>query len=108
MNQATKFNSFKQFWPFYLGEHRRAGSRYLHYFGTISANLLLVFLLLQQYWLWLPSVLLVGYLPAWIGHFVIEKNRPATFRHPLWSLMGDYKMLFMAITGKLEQEFNRK
>jgi len=99
-----QFRSFDEFWPFYLGEHREPGCRVLHYLGTIAANLLLLYFIWQQLWGWIPVALVVGYGPAWIGHFFIEKNRPATFQHPWWSFIGDYKMLYLALTGKLAAE----
>ena len=97
--------SFKEFWPFYLGEHRLPSNRLLHYIGTTASLALLIYLIATAQWLWVPLVLVVGYGPAWIGHFTIEKNRPATFTYPLWSLMADYKMLFMAMTGQLKKEW---
>jgi len=101
------FNSFQEFWPYYLGEHRLITCRVLHYIGTIaSASLLVYLLVIQQYHL-LPLVLVAGYGPAWIGHFFIEKNRPATFTYPKWSFMGDYKMCYMALTGQLREELSR-
>ncbi|TQV89151.1 DUF962 domain-containing protein [Aliikangiella coralliicola] len=106
MNQP-EYHSFSEFWPFYLGEHKMRLSRALHYMGTVLSHLLLVYLLIFQLWHWLPIVLLVGYGPAWIGHFFIEKNRPATFKHPFWSLRGDYKMLYLAATGQLSAELSR-
>lgn len=104
MEQTHQFSSFAEFWPFYLGEHRQRSCRVLHYIGTLSANILLVFFIWQQMWLWIPLALVFGYGPAWIGHFFIEKNRPATFKHPWWSFIGDYKMLYLAATGKLNAE----
>jgi len=107
MPKQKIFGSFTEFWPFYLGEHLDPFSRALHYLGTISSNILLVILIWQQQWYWLPIVLLIGYAPAWFGHFIIEKNRPATFQYPIWSLRGDYKMLYLAIRGKIQDELKR-
>ncbi len=77
VNEDRVLNSFHEFWPYYLGEHRLITCRVLHYIGTIaSASLLTYLLVIQQYHL-LPLVLAAGYGPAWIGHFFIEKNRPA-------------------------------
>ncbi|MEE4244891.1 MAG: DUF962 domain-containing protein [Kangiellaceae bacterium] len=104
---ASQFQTFQDFWPYYLSEHRLGVSRLLHYFGTISSMLLLGYLISQAAWSWLWLILPVGYGPAWIGHFFFEKNKPATFKHPLWSLMGDYKMLFLAATGQMSKELDK-
>lgn len=106
-NKTLGFSSFQEFWPYYLGEHRLIKCRVLHYIGTVASFSLLVYLLLNQQWVWLPTVLVAGYGPAWIGHFFIEKNRPATFTYPKWSFMGDYKMCYMALRGTLRQELSR-
>jgi hypothetical protein len=102
-----RFQSFQTFWPFYLSEHRKAISRMLHYIGTVMSHALLLVLLIKQLWWYLPVVLLVGYGPAWLGHYLIEHNRPATFKYPFWSLLGDYKMLYLAITGRLKAEIEQ-
>ena len=96
-----RFTSFREFFPFYLGEHADPRNRMLHYIGTSAAILLLVLTLTVGPW-WLIFFLgPVGYGPAWVGHFIIEKNRPATFTYPLWSLMGDFVMLGLFLTGRL-------
>lgn len=102
-----KFQTFEAFWPYYLGEHKLITCRSLHYIGTVGSAALLVFLLFTQQWSMLPLVLVAGYGPAWIGHFFIEKNRPATFTYPWWSLIGDYKMCYMALKGELRTELSR-
>jgi hypothetical protein len=89
--------SFRAFWPFYLGQHRRRGTRLLHYVGTSAALLLVAAAPLVHRPKLALIALLAGYAPAWIAHFFIEKNRPATFRYPLWSLLADFKMLGEAI-----------
>jgi len=102
-----RFESFEAFWPYYLGEHKLIVCRALHYIGTVASAVLLVYLTIFQIWAWLPMVLVVGYGPAWIGHFFVEKNRPATFTYPWWSLLGDYKMFYLAIKGELRTELSR-
>lgn len=99
--------SFSEFWPFYLGEHRHPVNRGLHYLGTGSAYLLLAYLAWHGRWGLLPLLLVVGYGPAWIGHFFIEQNRPASFRFPLWSFLGDMKMLAYKLTGRMPAELVR-
>ncbi|MBI2382214.1 MAG: DUF962 domain-containing protein [Gammaproteobacteria bacterium] len=100
--------SFEAFWPYYLAQHRLRKNRALHYVGTISASLALLYALLSAQWLALLLVPLAGYGPAWAGHFLIEKNRPATFRYPLWSLVADYKMCFLALQGRMVAELSRQ
>ncbi|NVK22863.1 MAG: DUF962 domain-containing protein [Kangiellaceae bacterium] len=100
-----RFETFQEFWPFYLGEHRLPSNRLLHYLGTVLSLVLLIYFIVNNMWLWLLLVPVAGYGFAWFGHFVIEKNRPATFSYPLWSLRGDYKMFFMALTGQLKKEW---
>lgn len=94
--------SFAEFWPFYLQEHSHPTNRRVHFIGTLLVHLVLIYALFAQEWqlLWLLPVL--GYGFAWFGHFIIEKNRPATFKHPLWSLRGDFKMFYWILFGKLK------
>ena len=106
-NEVHVFKSFQEFWPYYLGEHRLINCRILHYIGTIASATLLVYFLVTKQFAMLPLVLVAGYGPAWIGHFFIEKNRPATFTYPKWSFMGDYKMCYLAATGQLRSELSR-
>ena len=96
--------SFAEFWPFYVREHSRPATRLLHAAGTLGSTALLVFLLATGRWRWLPLVLVVGYAGAWVGHFFVEHNRPATFKHPLWSLAGDYKMVALMLAGRMSKE----
>jgi len=102
-----RYESFEEFWPFYVGEHKDPRSRALHYAGTTMAltTVAAAALTLNPTWLLLTPV--VGYTPAWIGHFIIEKNRPATFKYPVWSLRGDLKMLSLALAGKMGDELER-
>ncbi len=101
------FQSFEEFWPFYLGEHRNPRNRALHYLGTSSALILTGSAAIARLPLLLLLVPVVGYAPAWIGHFVVEHNRPATFKHPLWSLRGDLRMLRLRLLGRLPAELRR-
>lgn len=97
-----RFESFADFYPFYLGEHSDKRSRILHYIGSSLAPIVLL-VALSSGPLWLFALAPVcGYAFAWVGHFFLERNKPATFKHPLWSLMGDYKMLWQALTGTLD------
>lgn len=97
------FASFEDFYPYYLTEHAHPVSRRLHVVGTGLAILCLTQVAMWGVvggFGWLVIALLVGYGAAWAGHFFFEKNRPATFTHPLWSLMGDFRMFQETVTGK--------
>ncbi len=99
--------SFGEFWPSYVREHSRPGTRALHAAGTAAATALAAGLLATGRWRWLPLALVPGYAAAWVGHFFVEHNRPATFKHPLWSLAGDYKMLALMLAGRMGEEVAR-
>ena len=100
MNDKLMFQRFGDFYPFYLGEHLNRICRRLHFAGTTIAVVLLVTAILTQRW-WLVAVALVqGYAFAWIGHFFFEHNKPATFKHPLFSLMGDWRLWWDILTGR--------
>ncbi|WP_341303401.1 Mpo1-like protein [Pseudomonas sp. TMP25] len=102
-NQTTeRFSSFAQFYPYYLQEHSNATCRRLHYVGSLLVLGIIAYSVLTQQWLWLLAIPLVGYGFAWVGHFVFEKNRPATFDYPLYSLMADWVMLKDAFTGRIK------
>ncbi len=98
-----RFNSFAEFWPFYLGEHSKPATRLLHGIGSLVAIGIVVAVVVIGRWYLFPLALIPGYAFAWISHFFIEKNRPATFTYPLWSFMGDWKMLALMLTGKLKR-----
>lgn len=98
---AERFNSFAEFYPYYLQEHSNDVCRRLHYVGSLLVLAILGYALATQQWLWLLAMPLAGYGFAWVGHFVFEKNRPATFKYPLYSLMGDWVMLKDACTGRI-------
>ena len=96
--------TYPQFWHYYLREHARPATRAWHYLGTsLTILCLLAAGVLRQPW-FLAAAVLVGYAPAWIGHFAVEKNRPATFRYPLWSLVSDFRMLAVWLSGHLPHE----
>jgi hypothetical protein len=98
---AREFASFDDFYPFYLREHSSRVSRRLHVIGTTLAIVLAGVALVTQEWMLLWGVPVAGYAFAWAGHFFFEKNSPATFRHPLYSLRGDFTMLRDVLTGRL-------
>lgn len=96
-----EFKSFKEFYPFYLREHSNLTCRKLHFIGTCGVVSLLLLFFFTGNLLILTFVPLIGYGFAWLGHFIFEKNRPATFKHPIYSLMGDFKMFWEILTGKI-------
>jgi hypothetical protein len=98
---TQRFASFNEFYPFYLREHSSRVSRRLHVIGTSLAIVLLIVALVTRRWSLMWAVPLAGYAFAWVGHFVFERNRPATFRHPLYSLRGDFTMLRDVLTGRI-------
>ena len=96
-----RYKSFKEFYPFYIGEHSKSGTKVLHFIGTWCALVCLgALFLLGNFW-WLLAGLVLGYGFAWTGHYFIEKNKPATFQYPLYSYMGDWVMFAQLISGKL-------
>jgi hypothetical protein len=97
----TRIQTYADFFPYYLREHRQPASRGLHYVGTVCSLAAIVLGVWTGNPWWFPAALIGGYGPAWIGHFFIEKNRPATFQYPFWSLISDYRMFFLWITGRL-------
>ena len=101
---TQRIQSFEDFWPYYVGEHRNPVCRGLHYLGTLLATSLAVYAAVKFQPLLLLVAMVFGYGPAWLGHFFIENNRPATFKYPLWSLMSDYKMLGLFLRGKMADE----
>jgi len=95
------FASFAAFYPYYLTEHRNTVSRRLHFVGSLGVIGFVAMALATGDWLWLPAAVICGYGFAWVGHFFFEKNRPATFRHPIYSLMGDWVMFKDICVGKI-------
>ncbi len=96
-----RFASFREFYPYYLSEHGHRTSRRLHFIGSCGVLAFVALAIVQRDARWLIAAPLCGYGFAWIGHFVFEKNRPATFRHPLYSLMGDWVMFKYILAGRI-------
>ena len=86
------YSSFKEFYPYYLQEHSDTRCRALHYIGSTLVLIVLAYALFTQSYWGLLAVPVIGYGFAWLGHFIFEKNKPATFKYPLYSLMGDWVM----------------
>ena len=103
----SRIATYAEFWPYYLGEHRLPRTRTLHFFGTGLAVIVLVGAIIMQAWWFLLAAVVCGYLFAWIGHFFVERNKPATFTYPLWSLYSDFRMFGYWLTGRLDSELKR-
>jgi hypothetical protein len=99
--------NYAEFWDFYVREHSKPVTRALHFAGTSLGILLLVWFIATGRWYFFPLFFAVGYAFAWFAHFVIEKNRPATFKYPLWSFISDFKMMWYMITGRMGREVER-
>lgn len=103
---SERFTTFSEFYPYYLQEHADPICRTMHYIGTFSSMVMLgVAIVIHP--LWLLTVPVAGYGFAWLAHGFVEKNKPATFTYPLWSLMGDYKMLWSWLTGRLDAQLEQ-
>ncbi len=101
------FRTFEEFWPFYVKEHQKKSTRILHFIGTTGAMACLAGgLLTKRRWL-LAVAPVVGYGPAWISHFFVEGNMPATFKHPLWSLRADLVMWSKMVRFQMTDEVER-
>lgn len=104
---SERFQSFEEFWPFYVKEHAKKATRTMHFVGTTAALGCLAWgLVLRKRWL-IALAPVAGYGPAWISHFFIEKNKPATFKYPLWSLYADFVMWSKIIQGTMDAEVDR-
>ena len=102
-----EYKDFKEFWPFYVLEHSQKGTRLLHFIGTTMLFLFVALAFRNASPLFLLAGIVSAYGCAWAGHFVIEKNRPATFQYPLLSLMGDFKMYALMLTGRMGTEVEK-
>jgi hypothetical protein len=102
----SRIASFDEFWPFYVKEHTHPLNRKLHFIGSTGALACLAGAALGQWYL-LPAAPVLGYGFAWVGHFFVEKNRPASFSYPLWSFRGDWIMWWKILTGSMDEEVRR-
>jgi len=101
-----EIRSFDEFWPMYIRAHSRGATRVLHAIGSVLAVVMLGVAFALSLW-FLIAVPLVGYAFAWYAHFFVEKNKPATFGHPLYSLVADYRMTFLMMAGRMDEEVTK-
>jgi hypothetical protein len=106
--ETKRITSFAEFWPYYIDQHQDARCRGLHYIGSTLATVLLLTGLWQGHTAYCLAAIPLGYGPAWVGHFFIEKNRPATLQYPFYSLLADFTMLFRFVTGTLQPHLRPK
>jgi hypothetical protein len=104
---TTNPQNYTEFWDFYVSEHSRPMTRMLHFAGTVLGMSFLIYYVAQGYWYYFPAFFVIGYAFAWFAHFVVEKNRPASFRYPLWSFISDFKMMWYMVTGRMGREVDR-
>jgi hypothetical protein len=95
-----KYQSLKEFYPYYLSEHQNPTSRLLHFIGTGLVLIVLVLGIALENYSWLAGIPVLGYGFAWVGHFFFEKNKPATFTYPFYSLASDFLLFFDLLRGK--------
>ena len=103
----NRINSFDEFWPFYVREHSHPLNRQLHFIGSSLGLVCLAMVFYTGNLLFIPLGLVIGYGFAWVGHFFIEKNKPASFDYPLWSFRADWKMWARMLTGRMSPEVER-
>jgi len=94
--------TYAEFWPYYLREHAQPRTRTIHYVGTALVIACAIALEATGNWLWRLAMPLAGYGFAWTSHALVERNKPATFTYPLWSLASDFRMFFLALSGRLD------
>ncbi|MBK8256442.1 MAG: DUF962 domain-containing protein [Polyangiaceae bacterium] len=102
-----RIETYEEFWPFYVREHSDPTNRKLHFVGTTGSIVFLTLAVLRRKPTHILHALLAGYGGAWIGHFAFQKNKPATFKYPLWSLYSDFRMYGKILTGQMDEEVRR-
>jgi len=100
MAEEQEYSTFKEFYPYYLREHKKAGTRITHFIGTTGFFAFVALAIVGQNPYYLIPAVVFPYAWAWVGHFFIERNRPATFKYPWMSLKGDFKLYFQILAGK--------
>nr|XP_043610944.1 uncharacterized protein LOC122582597 [Erigeron canadensis] len=102
----VNFRNMEEFWLFYMNQHSKPATRRWHFAGTLLSIMCMIYAVLFNWWL-LFLVPLLGYGCAWYSHFYVEGNIPATFGHPVWSFLCDYKMFGLMLTGQMDKEIKR-
>lgn len=102
-----RIETYEEFWPFYVREHSDPTNRKLHFVGTTGSILLLAAAVVRRKPMHVLHALLSGYGGAWVGHFFFQKNKPATFKYPLWSLYSDFRMYGKILAGTMDEEVAR-
>lgn len=99
---AERIKTFPEFYQFYLTEHSKMWTRIFHFVGTFLVLWVVGYVIYsgKERFLWYLPI--VGYGIAWLSHLIFEKNKPATFKYPLWSLLSDFRMFFELLTGKIK------
>src|SRR5260370_11840535 len=99
--------TFAEFWPVYVRAHSRSGTRLVHLAGTLGGWMLVGAAIAERRWWWVLAALLLAYGLAWLAHFFVEHNIPATFGHPLFSCWRGHRMVFLVLTGQMGREVNQ-
>jgi hypothetical protein len=108
MNAENKeYKTLEEFWPFYLSEHSHPVNRRFHFIGSFFALFFILSFVISLEFAYLLFALFIGYGFAWIGHFVIEKNRPATFKYPFKSFVSDWKLFYYTLTFQIDKELKK-
>ncbi len=108
MAERAAFRTLDEFWPFYVSQHMKRGNSILHFAGTTIGLLCLGSAMVLRDWRFLPVGLVLSYGLAWTGHFFIEKNAPATLRHPVLSFRADFRMYGLMLAGEMGNEIVRQ
>ncbi|MFK5889694.1 MAG: DUF962 domain-containing protein [Flavobacteriaceae bacterium] len=104
---VRQYKTFKEFYPFYLSQHSNKTCRLLHVIGTTILLAITLTAVYHKQPILLIFVPIAGYGFAWVGHFFFEKNKPATFTYPLWSLVSDFKMYFQVLSGTISLDTSK-
>ena len=107
MENEKRYETYGEFWTFYVSAHSLKGTQWAHFIGTLAAVAFASYCISQQQWWGLGVALVIGYGPAWVSHFFYEGNMPATFKYPLWSFISDFRMGVCLMKGTMGQEVER-